>query len=617
MKDEIQSTRSILFHMNYEDLVVLDFETYYADDYSLSLKQYNTSEYIRDDQFLIHGVGIQPFGHAPSWIAGHDEALRACQVLDLHDRPVVAHHMAFDGFILHEYAGIHCGTYCDTLSMARVAVGRHVKHGLDSLAQLFGLGKKMAGLEDTKNKRTLTVEEAARLGEYCINDVELTEQLFWKMFRYVPEDEMRLIDLTLRMFCDPRLVLDTELAQLALEREVSQKGAAIDAANTTLKALSSSDQFAELLREEGIEPPMKPSPTDPEKQIYAFAKTDPAFRELQAHPKEEVRMLAEARLRARSTINETRAERMLKAGDGYPLPVYLNYAGAHTYRWSGGNKLNFQNLPRKGLLRMSIMAPEEHQLVIFDLSQIEARFVALFCEQMDLFEAFAAGEDVYIKMAARIYNKEEADVTPDERFIGKVCILGMGYGMGWKRLRFTLHIGFMGRVLDISPEFARRIVNTYRAVNMCVVQMWDRLDALLYQMSFNKGLDYKLGPVTFRYRSILLPNGTTLKYPGLTATEDGTTYQSRNGKRYIWGGMLLENIIQALARCVIAEHMLAIDKLGYFVATMTHDEIATIVPNEIVEDAYRQIESIMTTPPSWAPELPLEVEGDYDERYVK
>jgi len=365
---------------------------------------------------------------------------------------------------------------------------------------------------------------------------------------------------------------------------------------------------------------MKESPTNPEKQIYAFAKTDPGFRELQTHPVEEVRLLAEARLRARSTLNETRAERLLKAGEGgKPLPVYLNYAGAHTTRWSGGNKLNLQNLPRGGILRQSIMAPPGHKLVIYDLSQIEARLVVLFCKQLDMVEAYAAGEDVYVKMAARVFNKPESEITGDERFIGKVCVLGMGYGMGWKKLRLQLRLGFMGKILDISPEFARRIVNTYRAVNPHVVQTWDQLTALLHQMAYNQDLDFPLGPVRFRYRSIILPSGLALKYPGLTATEEAITYQSRNGKTYIWGGYLLENIVQALARCVIGEQMLAIDAAHpeYFVATMTHDEIVTVVPDEVTERAFSRIEKIMTTPPAWAPDLPLAVEGDYDDRYTK
>lgn len=603
--------------MNFDDLVTLDFETYYADDYSLRLKRYNTSEYIRDDQFLIHGVGIQCGDCEPYYVAGHDDAVSELKALGLEERPVLGHHMAFDGFILHQHCDIHCGFYLDTLSMARPAVGHHVKHNLDALSQLFGLEGKIEGLENTKNKRILTPEESTRLGVYCVNDVKMTNRLFWKLLPYIPEDELRLIDITLRMFCDPRLEVDTELVRLALEREVSHKKATIKAANTFIEELRSNDRFAALLREHDVEPPMKPSPTNPEKQIYAFAKTDQGFRELQNHKKEEVQLLAEARLRARSTIGETRAERLLIAGDGYPLPIYLNYCGAHTLRWSGGNKLNAQNFPRGGILRISIMAPPGYQLAILDQSQIEARFVALFCGQQDMVDAFANGEDVYVKMAARVFDKPESEVTKDERFIGKVCVLGMGYGMGWRKLRLQLRMGFMGRIMDISPEFARRIVHTYRSANPYVVGMWDRLTALLYMMSYNEDLNISIGPVTFRYRSILLPNGCMLKYPGLEATEDDITYKSRNGKTYIWGGMLLENIIQALSRCVIGENMLDIHELGYFVATMTHDEIVSVVPEEEAGFAYEMIYKIMTTPPAWAPDLPLAAEGGCDTRYTK
>jgi DNA polymerase len=138
-------------------------------------------------------------------------------------------------------------------------------------------------------------------------------------------------------------------------------------------------------------------------------------------------------------------------------------------------------------------------------------------------------------------------------------------------------------------------------------------------MAYNKDLDFPLGPVRFRYRSIVLPSGLALKYPGLTVTDEAITYQSRNGKTYIWGGYLLENIIQALARCVIGEQMLDIHRLDeeYFVATMTHDEIVTIVPEEEVGFAFEMIKKIMTTPPTWAPDLPLAVEGAYDDRYIK
>jgi DNA polymerase len=599
-----------------KDLITLDFETYYDNDYTL--KKLSTSEYICDERFLIHGVGIHCMGAAPYWVSGHDEALRACQDLELWDRPVLAHHMAFDGFILHQHAGIHVGQYCDTLSMARATMGHNIEHTLDNVAKVLNLGCKLRGLAETKGLRTLPQPVEDRLRVYCLNDVVLCTNIFERLRAYIPDPELRLIDLTIRMFCDPQLRLDRELLKLAYARQQAARRLAIENADTNLKVLNSNEQFAELLRTLGQEPPLKISPRTG-KLAYAFAKTDEGFRALLNSPDEIVSTAAHARLLAKSTINENRTLRLLATKD--PLPVYLNYAGAHTYRWSGGNKLNMQNLPRGGILRRAILAPFAHQLVVFDLSQIEARITAWISDQQDLVKAFAAldsglGEDVYRMMAARIYNKPISAITSDERFIGKVCVLGMGFGMGWKKLQMTLAMGFMGKVLKIDEAFARRIVNIYRQTNQAIVQTWERLNVLLERMATDPGLKFQFGPLIFMYKMIQLPSGLALKYPGLRLEETGVSYEGRNGRINIWGGALLENIAQALARCVIGEQILHIsDK--YFVATMTHDEIVAVVPDAVVESAYKEIEQIMTTPPSWALDLPLAVEGAFNDYYCK
>lgn len=607
--------------MNFDDLVAIDFETYYADDYSLRLQRYNLSEYVRDERFLIHGVGIQHNGHKPYWVTGHKAAIKELRQLGLNTKAVVAHHMAFDGFILHEHCDIHPAFYCDTLSMARAAIGHHTGHSLDEVAKILNLGAKLQGLEDTKNLKVLPQPVLDRLRTYCLRDTELCAQIFWILKRYIPDDELRLIDITLRMFCTPRFLVDEELVYTEYQRQQALKRLAVQDANTEQSILASNEQFADLLRELGVEPPVKISPRTG-KITYAFAKTDDGFRKLLASKDDAVRVIAEARLKTKSTINETRAYRLFVAGrHGQPLPVLLLYAGAHTLRWSGGNKLNLQNFPRAGVLRQSIMAPDDHQILVFDLSQIEARLTALFCGEHDLVAAFAAldagtGADVYRTMASKIYGIAEQDVTSDQRFIGKVCVLGMGYGMGWKRLKITLRMGFMGKPVIVDEPFARRVVNIYRRVNSNIVAMWERLNIMLERMATDKNLNYSIGPVTFKYKMVTLPNGLALKYPGLALEERGVSYLSRNGKTYIWGGMLLENIVQALARCVIAEQILQISP-KYFVGTMTHDEVVMVVPNQEIETAYKEVKQIMTTPPTWAPALPLAVEGGWDVRYSK
>ena len=605
-----------------KDLVCLDFETYYSKDYSLRLAKYNTSEYIRDEQFLIHGVGIQSYGRKPYWVSGHDEALKECTALDLHDRSVVAHNMAFDGFILHEHAGIHCGTYLDTLSMSRAAIGHHTKHNLDTVAQLLGIGSKTSGLEDTKGKRILTKAESKRLGTYCMNDVYLCMEIFKRLQQYIPKGEMELIDITLRMFCDPHFLVDTELAKSEYELEQANKRAAIFQADTEKEILMSNPKFADLLRSLGVEPPTKVS-LRTGKEAYAFAKTDQGFKALLVHEDEAVRFAVEARQKVKSTINETRARRLYTGGyNGQPLPVLLNYAGAHTFRWSGGNKLNLQNLPRGGNLRLAIIAPPDHRILVFDLSQIEARITVWLAQQMELLEAFFAadrntGPDVYKLMASRIYRKSVNTISKTERFIGKVCVLGLGFGMGWKKLRLTLSIGFMGPPVHISEIEARTIVQIYRRTNSDIVNFWERLNMILELMATKRDLNYTIGPLRFMYRMIELPNGLALKYPGLRLEEDGVSYFSRYGRTKIWGGMLLENVVQALARCVIGENMLTIHKLGHTIASMSHDEIISIIPNNQIEQAYKDQERIMTTTPAWAVGLPLAVEGGWDVRYSK
>jgi DNA polymerase len=241
-------------------------------------------------------------------------------------------------------------------------------------------------------------------------------------------------------------------------------------------------------------------------------------------------------------------------------------------------------------------------------------------------DAFAKGDDVYKLMASKIYHKNIADVSKAERFIGKICVLGLGYGMGWKKLKASLAIGFAGPPVNISESEARRIVATYRSMNPKIVRMWDFLSARLPQMATDTSFQAPLKAVDFLYRMIELPSGLALKYPGLTAEDSDwghmdCTYLSRYGRNKIYGGLLLENIIQALARCVISEQMLAIhrhpDGSNWPIATTTHDEMVLVVPDAEITHATKVVEKIMTTSPEWALDLPLAVESGYDRCYSK
>lgn len=403
-------------------IVTLDFETHYSKEYTLSGKM-NTSEYIRDDRFHAHGVGIKIGNGKTLWYTGKNIPL-ALREIDWSKCAMLAHNTAFDGFICSHVYGIRPAVYLDTLSMARAAHGHHMRHDLDTIAKAHGLAGKVKrdALADTKGKQQLTDKEERALGAYCVDDVEDTYKIFWKLFDYIPDNELQLIDMTQKMFSDPVLRIDIPRVQAELEKEIGGKAAALLRSGASVEDLMSNEKFARLLQAAGAQLPQKISPSTG-KLTYAFAKSDLAFQDLMKNGNDKVRALCEARLKVKSTIGETRAARFLEAGkNGMCLPILLNYSGAHTHRWSGANKLNLQNLKRGGELRRSILAPKGHVIVVADSAQIEARVLAWLAGQADIVDAFAMKKDVYKLMASAIYGVPVDQVTKDQRFIGKICI---------------------------------------------------------------------------------------------------------------------------------------------------------------------------------------------------
>ncbi len=497
---------------------------------------------------------------------------------------------------------------------------------------LLGVGGKVGSkaLVDAKGIRKLPPELAADMAEYCHFDVERSYQIFNKLYGFIPDDELRLIDHTIRMFCDPVLVLDQELATEELHDEISSKVRAVLHSKVTAEQLMSNDKFAACLRAVGIEPEMKRS-LRTGKAAYAFAKTDLGMQELLHHPEAQVRALAQARIRIKSTIGETRAQRFLEAGKGTKrVPVMLLYYGAHTGRWSGGNSMNMQNLPRQaylpdktpdpttGRLRRSLRAPKGKVLVVCDSAQIEARVCAWAAGQADMLEVFrkydaGVGPDAYVVMASKIFNVPIDQVTKLQRFLGKTIVLGLGFGMG--------HVKFHDTLLKGGHEYTLKEVNdwveSYRRINHRIVAYWKKLQGQIVWMQQQKA-DVELGPLRFVHEAIALPNGMFLRYPNLQSDTEGSTFSGRNGMRSkLYGGLMCENVVQALARIIIGEQMLKIAALGYKPVLMTHDEIVVVAPAKKGEQCLKQMLEIMSTPPEWALDLPLAAEGGFAENYSK
>lgn len=614
-----------------EKVVTLDFETYYSQQYSLRSKELNTSEYIRHPEFHVHCVGIK-IGSGPTKVYWEEEVAPAIQSIDWSEHDLLCHHTNFDGLILSEHYGVVPRFYLDTMSMGKALHNNQTGASLDALAKYYGVGNKLPNvLARMKGHRIIPPELREEATAYTAMDVDLTLVIFRAMLQVYPVAELRLIDMTCRFFCDPVLRVDLPRVELELEREIAEKAAKVEACGFDVDELQSAGKLAEVLRSLGVDPPMKESPRT-KLQTYAFSLQDEDFVALGAHSDPRVRAVIAARFAVKSSLGETRAKRFLAAGAGdYRLPVYLNYCGAHTTRWSGGNKLNLQNLPRGGELRRSILAPEDHAIVVCDSAQIEARVLAWLANEKELVKAFADGEDIYSSFASEIYgfpvNKKE---HPNERFLGKVAVLGLGYGMGYKKFRGVLALGMMGPPVDITEAESLKIVNLYRKKYPYVRALWrvfdDVLDKMIKKRLSRRQDDYtKVGRDVLEYdeQSIWLPNGLGLHYPSLDVeihpeTHETTGYHYKTGRERskIYGALMVENVIQALARVIIGEQMLAVAE-RYRVVTMTHDEIVAVAPLDQAQQCLDDMMAVMKTPPKWAPGLPLSAEGGFDTMYSK
>ena len=407
------------------NIITLDFETYY--DRAFSLSKLTTEEYVRSDMFETIGVAIKENDNEAIWFSGtHDEISNFLYKFDWCHSFALAHNAMFDSAILSWRFGIQPMAWLDTLSMARATDGLEAGNSLAKLVDRYSLGKKGTEVLDALGKRrqNFGAGELDAYGKYCVNDVELTYKLFNILAQRFSKTELQLINLTTKMFSEPILQLNTPLLEQHLMQVKARKEKLLDACISDKDTLMSNPKLAELLIGLGVEPPTKISPANG-KETYAFAKSDEGFKALAEHSDERVQAIIAARLGTKSTLEETRTERFINISLRGNMPVPLRYYAAHTGRWGGDDKLNLQNLPRKSLLKDAITAPKGHVLIDADSSQIEARIVAWLSGQTDLIEAFERKEDVYKIMASAIYNKEEKEITSEERFVGKTTILAM------------------------------------------------------------------------------------------------------------------------------------------------------------------------------------------------
>lgn len=690
--------------VDWDRLVSLDFETYYDTDYTLS--KLSTSEYIRDPRFKAHMVGIK-IGRGKTKVVPHAKIRAELKKINWATHGLLCHNIQFDGFILSHHYGIVPAHYYCTLSMARGLHSNEIGAGLDEVAKFYGgQGKIEGALENTKGVLDLPPPLYKRTAEYCAQDVDEMFDIFKKMHDVYPADEMRLIHMTARMFCDPTLLVDLPRVQRELEREIARREQIMFTAvnprdyekdEAELKKIlktraereltglerdmlivkrvvGSNERFVQLLLDTGMSEcdiPRKISKAwiakpvsernDEDKWSYAFAKDDLEFVNLPekvwdlfpelsrenpgdimraAALQQRLQELVDVRIAVKSTTNITRAARFLEAGrDGMRLPVGYAYYRAHTGRFGGNNKMNMQNLTRGGELRLSIIAAAGYQICVADSGQIEARVNGWLWDQDDLLDAFrnsdtwdkskgvARGDqrDAYCRFADDIYGREITTDDKLERFVGKVCVLGLGYQMGAAKLQMTLAKGALGGPPVFFPlEQCRHIINTYRRRNHRIANGWKICERIIEDMAAGREGSHKCiswGATEDGVGFVLLPNGMKLKYPDLRKARgdkdwDEWTYQSGDMRKKIYGGLLCENIVQALARIIVMTQMLWIDK-KYRVVMTTHDEVVTLPKKAQAAKCYEYMHKCMTTPLPWCLDIPLAAEGGWADNYSK
>ena len=646
----------------FDKIITIDFETYW-DSKEYTLSKMTTEEYIRHDLFHAFGCCVHEFGtDSPiTWVRG--EGLREYfSGIDWGRTAVLAHNAQFDVSIMEwRYNARPCFIF-DTLSMARALRGVEVGNSLAKLANDFGLAPKGNAVYSTNGLSELTPVVEEELANYCKHDVYLCEEIFKRLVVNYPAKELRLIDMTLKMYTRPLLLLDQPMLIKALAEEGNAREQLLQRLGVEDAELASNPKFAELLTKLGVVPPTKTSKTTG-KTTLALAKNDALFQTLLNSEREDVALLCQARLKVKSTTERTRAQRFLDISKRGALPVPLSYYGAQTGRWTAakGSAINMQNLKRGSFLRKAIMAPEGYQLVVGDLSQIEPRVLAWLSDYEDMLDIFKGGGDPYAAFGAQMFNIPNLtkETHPDLRQSAKSALLGCGYGLGWASFASQLLVGFLGappvryskdfaKKLGVDSEYAqafvkwdgndeklfdiphtcstqellhhvlaaKAIIDTYRRTAYPVVAFWSLCETALHRSLVNgEELVYKC--ITFRKGEIELPNGMKLLYPDLRYEKDDkgrsqAVYGPHATKLY--AGKITNNITQALARIVMTDGMLRVAK-KYPIAGTVHDELIAVVPDDEVVDAKTWVLAQMTMEPPYMKGIPLDADGGAHRRY--
>ena len=608
------------------NIYTVDFETYYDKDFSLSKMQ--TDAYIIDPRFEVVGVCVKKNDEEPVWFSGDEQQTKDWLMqFDWANSAVRCHNTMFDGFIMTYRFGIKPKLWMDTLAQARMLYPYLHSHSLANMAKHFGLTDK--GNEVTNalgiRRNKFSAAQLRDYAAYCMHDTNLCAQLGERMDPFTPALETHLIDMTVRMFTEPMLVGDTDKMKSLHQNEMDRKTALLELAETNRDEIMSNDKFALRLMAYGIRPPTKTSKTTG-KETFAFSKSDKEFTDLLSHDIPEVQALVSARLGVKTTIAETRALKFVEMAERGPLPVYLNFWGAKTTgRYSGGNKVNWQNLPARGPsagLRDALLAPEGHTVLVGDSSNIELRMVMALAGQWDVVEKLKNGVDLYCDFASKLFGRNITKADKAERFLGKTAMLGLQYGAGAPRFQEMVRLAARQdpNLQEIELQRAYDIVSLYRQVHPQVVELWDRCHNWILPDIANGcsllNVDVNGWFIT-QNNGFGRPGEPGVMYHDLQYNPRTKEWEYSMGRSRIriYGPKIVENLSQHAAMRVVMWQTARINQ-KYPVKLSVHDEAVAVPKTEEITEARRYMEECLSLAPKWCRDhLPLACETGIGKSY--
>lgn len=600
------------------DILTVDFETYYDQQYSLSKMQ--TDAYINDKRFEMIGVSVIKNDEPAVWFSGSE--LETIGWLhgnyDWENSAVRCHNTMFDGFILTQRCGIKPKLWMDTLGQGRMLLPFLTSHSLANLAKQYDLPDKGTAVVKALGKRRADFNpmELAEYADYCKHDTWLCKELGKRFDQYTPALAMKLIDMTVRMFTEPMLVGDQAKMKQLYDDEVIRKEQLLQAAAVDRSIIMSNDKFAERLLALGVTPPVKPSKANPDKETYAFAKSDKAFTDLLESDDADVQALVAARLGVKTTIAETRALKFLETAQRGPLPVYLNFWGAKTTgRYSGGNSINWQNIPARGPsagLRDALLAPPGHTVLVGDSSNIELRTVMALAGQDDVLDKLRNGIDLYCDFAGKLFGRVITKADKPERQLGKVAMLSLQYGAGAKRFQEMVRIAARTdkNLQPIDEARAYAIVDLYRSVHHKVVALWRRCNDLVIPDIANgcSMLNVDIpGWFITQWDGFGRPGEPGVMYNDLKWDGKDWTYQMGRQRVHIHGAKMVENLSQHAAMLIVMWQTARINQ-RYPVKLSVHDEAVCVVRDDELTEARAYMEECLALTPKWCRDIPVACE---------